>query len=158
VNRSINYKSAISFVGLILLLITIFLPSCETRRKRPYGFVSLGKIEELRRPNSFFSDKGLLLRHDQNGFSVMSLLCTHDLSPLELKQNAESSILASKLTSSTYALDGKVLSGPSNQDLPYFELVVAQSAPGKPVDSLFARIGYEKSKEWRLNPPTSPGR
>ncbi len=133
------------------LLAVMLLSGCSSdHRKRPFGFVTLGAIEDLKRPTSFFSDKALLLKYDQRGFSAMSLLCTYDLAPLEIKQVGNDSILVSKFTSSSYSMDGKVLSGPATVNLPYFELVAAQSAPGKPADTLFAKIGEEKDPSWRF--------
>lgn len=127
------------------------MANCEEKqRTRPFGLVRLGKIEDLKRPESFLSSHSLLLRFDDKGFYAMSLLCTHDLAPLQVKQNGDSQILISPYSESSYDLNGLVLHGPSKHPLPYYELVAASGEYNGPIDTLFAKIGTEKPASWRL--------
>jgi Rieske Fe-S protein len=96
---------------------------------------------------------GLLLRRDELGWYAMSTLCTHDLSVLRRRNGPNGPMLASVYTSSTYDLNGKVLSGPAIKDLPYYELYVEQGVAEGARDTLYARIGSEKPREWRLPVP-----
>ena len=154
--RLLQLRSNLIFKFIILFFLAAFsitaLVSChETEKKRPFGLVRLGRIEDLKRPESFLSSEALLLRYDSKGFSVMSLLCTYDLAPLKVEQKADSQILKSPYTESSYNLDGTVASGPTTHALPYYELVAASGEYGGPVDSLFAKVGTIKPANWRLN-------
>lgn len=137
-----------------LIACSLFISGCEpTERKRPYGLVNLGKINDLKRPESFLSAHGLMLRFDEKGFSAMSLLCTYDLAPLKVRQQGDRQILISPYSQSTYNLDGSILTGPTQHSLPYYELIAASGKYGGPVDSLFAKIGTVKPAGWRLVVP-----
>ena len=137
-----------------LLAYALFVSGCQpTERKRPYGVVTLGKIDELKRPESYLSAQGLLLRFDEKGFSVMSLLCTYDLAPLKVRQQGDRQILISPYSPSTYNLDGSILTGPTQHPLPYYEIIADAGKYGGPVDTLFAKIGTVKPSSWRLAVP-----
>jgi hypothetical protein len=137
---------------LIALAALVALTSCDRSLKRPPGYIKLGKVEELTRPESNLSDLRLYLRLDDRGFSVMSTECTYDLTPLQLKTDPASGkeVWVSDTTASRYDKSGKVIAGPSTVDLPFYELVASSGVYDGPIDTLYARVGYEKPAEWRL--------
>jgi hypothetical protein len=77
-------------------------------------------------------------------------MCTSDLSTLELVRQDGEEFWYSRFSQSRYSLDGRVLSGPAKADLPFYELVLDAALFGGPVDTLYARIGNEKPRDWRL--------
>jgi Rieske Fe-S protein len=106
-------------------------------------------------PVQYLDDTGLLLRRDEGGWYAMSTLCTKDLSVLQRKETPNGTILASTFTTSTYALDGHVLTGPATKNLEYYELFIDQGVADGPKDTLYARIGKFKPASWRLKVPGS---
>jgi Rieske Fe-S protein len=138
---------------LLLLLLTLAgcLTACQEGERRPPGYLRVGNAEQLAKPMTFIEDKRLLLRLDEKGFYVMSTECTHDLTALVPKKNEKGEMyLASQESTSTYDMNGKVLTGPATVNLPYYELIAASGVYGGPVDTIYARIGYEKPADWRL--------
>lgn len=145
---------------LLLVLVLCLLTACQpSKRERPYGHVRLGLVKELLASETYLPALHLLVRHDPAGFSVMSTECTLDLSALEVRTapNGEK-IWASPFSASTYSYDGKVLSGPATHDLPYYEAHIDAGAYNGPADTLYAIIGPEKARQWRLKvePPPDP--
>ncbi len=96
------------------------------------------------------NENKLILRRDTKGFYIMSTMCTYDLTYLERKLVNGRELLVSTYTDSKYDLNGKVVSGPSVRDLPYYELKIAAGIYGGARDSLFAYVGREVSPDWRL--------
>lgn len=138
----------------MLLLVIYLLPACETKtRTRPIGWFKLGKVEELLAEQHLFKEYSLLLRRDERGFSVMSTMCTHDLSPLTLQPAGEEMIFVSQYSESKYDAFGHVLSGPAISDLPFYELKIDTGAYDGPRDTLYAQVGVEVGRAWRLRPP-----
>ena len=80
----------------------------------------------------------------------MSTMCTHDLTYLKRAQLDGKEFYTSTYTDSKYTLDGTVISGPSVAPLPYFELKIDSSIYGGPRDTLYAYVGKEVPKDWRL--------
>ncbi len=142
---------------LVFMLLTFAICGCEpTVRERPYGYIRLGPIQDFLAEETYRPDMRLLIRRDVGGFSAMSTECTKDLTTLEIQQlPAGEKIWVSRYSASTYAYDGKLRSGPAQHDLPYFELRFEPGKYGGPVDTLYAVIGPEKGKDWRLKVPTS---
>jgi len=141
-------------VGVLLLALSWgFLAGCSEGRERPPGYVRVGKARELLAPETFLYQRGLLIRRDERGFSVMSTQCTYDLSTLARKLNPAGDTLVSRYSESTYRLDGSVLTGPARAPLPYYEAALDQGAFDGPVDTLYVRIGKRVSPEWRLAVP-----
>lgn len=137
-----------------LIFVSLLLVSCRSSvLRRPYGDLRLGKVADLLAPDTFIEDDRLLVRHDAGGFSVMSTMCTYDLSPLTVKTTPQGKIWASAYSTSTYSYEGKVLTGPAKGDLPYYELRFDAMLYGGPVDTLYASVGTEKPPEWRLSIP-----
>ncbi len=135
------------------LLTACLFVGCERQvRKRPHGDLRIGKIEDLTAAEQFYPELRLLVRYDQNGWSVMSTLCTYDLSPLRIVESKGERHFVSDYSGSEYSLDGKVLHGPTRWALPYYQAVVAPVTVGGPADTLFARIGEEVASEWRAPP------
>lgn len=123
--------------------------------RRPPGYLRIGKLAELSAPEQWLEAERLFLRLDERGYSVMSTLCTYDLTPLELEKTAEGEMFVSRFTSSRYRKDGTVVSGPSKFDLPYYELVIAPEVWGGPLDTLYVKVGTERPPSWRLPIPPS---
>lgn len=115
--------------------------------------VRLGLVADLKRPESFISDQAVLVRYDSSGFSVMSLMCSYDLSILKVALRDGRQILTSPNSESSYELDGTILTGPTKFPLPYYELEIAPGVNGGPADTLYAKISVEKPKQWRLMAP-----
>ena len=136
----------------IVICVSLVLAACEpSHLERPYGYLKLGKVQDLLRTETFLSNDRLFVRHDESGFSVMSTLCTKDLSPLVLKKSPEGDRMwVSRYSASTYRLNGKVITGPAIRDLPYYELKLDSSKYGGPKDTLYAVIGQERAPSWRL--------
>ena len=136
--------------GVIALLAGLLLiAGCQP--KRPYGVERLGRLEDLQAPENNLSQLNLLLRRDADGLSIMSTLCTKDLSQLVMRVEGSRCELVSPRNGSRYDCRGKVLAGPARHDLPYYELFVApgEYETSKP-DTLYAWIGKEKPPSWRL--------
>jgi len=144
-------KTLLTIAGIALCLIH---SGCQSSvRKRPPGWLKLGKASEYTQAETYLPEKRLLLRKDERGFSVMSTECTHDLSGLVPKKTDHGVVFFSEYSDSQYAEDGKVLHGPAVADLPYFELRLDESVYGGPKDSLYVQIDKEVPKEWRLPYP-----
>ena len=143
----------LSFNHLLLLLtLSLLIVGCKpSHRDRPYGYLKLGPIKNYLAPETFLSEDRFLIRHDENGFSAMSTLCTYDLSPLhESKSASGKSIWVSKFNPSSYSHEGKVIAGPTIKDLPYYELKLDSATYGGGADTLYVLIGEEKPATWRL--------
>ena len=134
---------------LVLFGVGAALSAC--RPKRPYGTQKLGRIEDLLGSETYLERDHFLVRRDQEGFSVMSTQCTVDLSPLVMKRSAGQCELVSRETASKYDCNGKVLSGPADHNLPFYEIF---AAPGEyeqsKADTLFVWVGKEKPPAWRF--------
>jgi len=105
---------------------------------------------DLTQEETDLNDLRLVVRRDVGGFSVMSTLCTYDLSPL-VKQEIEGKVVwTSTLSTSTYSQDGKVLKGPATYPLPYFNIQIDSSVPRGQLDLIFAEVGKEKPQSWRF--------
>lgn len=145
--------SAILFI-LIVTLVSGLIVGCNSphNQKRPPTYLTLGFVEDLKRPETYLADKRLLLRLDEGGFWVMSTQCPYDSSPLRPKEENGKIVLASDLSTSTYALDGEVLSGPARYALPFYELEIAEHIVGGPKDTLYVKLGAEVDGTWRLTP------
>lgn len=141
-------------VVILIVMLGVTLASCDFGvRKRPFGFMELGNVLDLRSPQIFFPEKRLLLRRDKDGFYVMSTQCTHDLSTLIFKETEEEARFFSPWTSSVYDEAGNVLQGPAKRPLPYFRLDHWKNANG---EVLVAVIGDEVPASWRLKLKSSP--
>lgn len=149
---------------LALVLIIASALSCSSAgKKRPFGYMRLGPVNEMLSPETFMEQKGILLQRDDRGFYAMSTYCTYDLARLVIKSDKENGQrrLVSRFSKSTYDMNGKVLSGPAVSDLPFYKLKMAvefSTPPGEAievkVDNLYVKIGDEVSPDWRLNVPT----
>ena len=148
-----TYFSRIAYVLLIAIL-SITLCSCTSPdvRKRAFGYFRLGNIKNFPVDSTTnLTDEGLLVRRDKSGISVMSTLCTHDLSSLMF----DGKRFSSPNSRSTYDDFGRVLTGPATANLPYFKVVLDAALYGGPKDTLYARVGVEVPETWRLVIPES---
>lgn len=141
-------------MSLIWISISFILLGCNSphNQKRPPTYLTLGFVEDLKRPETYLPDKRLLLRFDERGFWVMSTQCPYDSSPLRPREEEEKIILASDLSASTYSVDGDVLSGPAKYSLPFYKLEIAEQIVGGPKDTLYVHLGSEVDSQWRLAP------
>jgi len=144
-----GHTSTIVRLALLAAVLCLTL-GCAEGRKRPPGYLRLGHVSKLLGRATELGDFDLILRRDEGGLSAMSTDCTYDLSSLVLRKVDGKLILVSTLSSSTYDLDGKVLSGPAKVNLPYYELRFDAGVYGSPRDTLYAYVGREVSPEWRL--------
>jgi len=140
---------------LLLVLFLVALTSvagCKpSHRERPYGYLRLGLVKDLLAKETFLSEDRLMLRHDSEGFFVMSTLCAHDLTPLNPEQRDDGEkVWTTKYNASVYSEYGKVVTGPAVRPLPYFELKLDSGTYGGPQDTLYVYIGVEKDLKWRL--------
>ena len=137
-------------LALVLLPLTVLSTSCESGdRKRPYGWVRVGKVADLSSEETAVPARSLFVRRDAGGFAAMSSLCTHDL----VAVNKEGSALICRECGSRFAVGGAVETGPAKHPLPYFALRFDQGEIDGPVDTLYAEIGREVSPAWRLKLP-----
>lgn len=144
-----SLRYLLHFTVAVLTVVVFF--GCHEALTRPYGYIRLGKASELTAPETPLLDKWLILRHDEKGFSVMSTLCTYDLSPLDIRHTPDGHYeLVSRYTQSAYSSDGSVLHGPTRHPLPYYELTLDEGVYGGPKDTLYVQVGVERPKEWRL--------
>lgn len=140
-------------VILATLLASLF--SCESNhRYRPIGWFRLGKVINFLGSETDLPESKLIIRRDNRGLYVMSTICTYDLTYLVRKKVGGKEIYVSEYTSSTYDLDGNVLSGPAVAALPHYELKIDLGIDRKARDTLYAKVGKEVPREWRLELPT----
>jgi len=152
-----------SIILSMLFLASVIAGGCNTGGKhRPFGYLRLGKVDSFSESEKLLLKEAILLRHDEKGFFAMSTLCTFDLTPLLLvsgesplfKSSVPSSspvsFFRSRVTTSTYNLNGEVTHGPATVNLPYFELELASGGIGEPPNTIYAKIGREVNPSWRL--------
>lgn len=141
---------------LLLLCAMTFLACRSPELHRPDGVMRVGKLSEfLGRSETFLPDLRALVRVDDQGISVMSTACTHDLSPLELVEESGRRILLSRYSGSRYTLSGAIISGPQVAALPFFPARVASDTWDGPADALYVEVGRlkEVGPDWRLPIP-----
>jgi hypothetical protein len=138
--------------------ISLILSGCEQKGlERPYGYIKLGKIDQFIGRRTFLTRDRLLIRRDEQGLSVMSTLCTYDLSPLTPQTTAHGIRFVSQYSTSTYDISGVVLRGPAQVTLPYYELRLASEDETGVRDTLYVYVGKHVSPSWRLPMPSGFG-
>lgn len=149
---SVINKSLLVVLSIVLVLIVIQLSACKWgSSKRPYGYLRLGLVDEfMKDTETYVAEDRILVRFDGQGFSAMSTQCTYDLSPLVRKMTAQGQVWASEYSTSTYSWDGKVLTGPAKEDLPYYEVRLESGKYGGPINTLYVAVGEERPKGWTL--------
>lgn len=142
-------------LSLVVLLALALLPGCKPdKRERPYGFLRLGAARDLVGPENNLVEDRLLLKRDAGGWSAMSTLCAYDLSPLYRKKLPSGEyVWASEFNESVYTESGKVLHGPTTNNLPYYRLKLDSAVYGGPPDTLYVEIGAKVGADWRLPVP-----
>ena len=141
-----------SLVGLgSLVLLVVFVACNDGVQTRPVGFFKLGPEDELANlPETPMSELKLYVRHDGGGFSVMSTACTYDLSALSRVVTPEGVRWRSAFSASEYDEQGRVVHGPARGDLPFYKLTLSRDFYHGPVLSVFAKVGEEVPRSWRL--------
>lgn len=146
-------------VGRLIFSIFLFLPliaslGCDKgAQSRPVGYFKLGPAGELARvPEAPFADLKLYLRHDSDGFSVMSTSCTYDRSALTRIVTPDGVRWRSAFTASEYDETGKVLRGPARNPLPFFKLEESRDYYNGTGWALYAKVGEVVAPSWRLKP------
>jgi hypothetical protein len=144
-------RSTVFFRIAVLAALLVAGGACGgCRRERPYGLQRLGRVADLQAPETYFQDKNILLLHDADGFAAISTMCTYDLTPLVRQETNTGCIWASAYSESKYECRGKVLSGPTRYDLPYYEVLLEPGEYGGAPDSLYVWIAKNKPPAWRL--------
>jgi hypothetical protein len=139
---------------LLLAVLTCGVSACRSKvLERPPGYLRIGKLEELLAPETFLPEMRFLVRRDAKGLSAMSTLCTFDLSPLQRKWDHDRFVWVTRYNPSRYSYDGKVIRGPAEADLPYYEVRIEPSVPGGPPDTVYVRVGAKRTPEWRTPLP-----
>ena len=146
-----THNKYIAFFFILVCLVVV--SACEQTKKRPYGYIRLGAVEALRVPATFREDLRLLVKYDAQGFSVMSTMCTYDLTPLTRVRVGQNFLFQSVYTTSRYDGTGVVLQGPTTEELPHYHLVLARASVNGPLDTLYVRVGVEVPADWRLKIP-----
>ena len=142
--------------GIIVCLLIVGLCLCGCRpgeRKRAVGYLKLGPLSRFSADETYLPELSLLVRRDNAGLSVMSTMCTYDLSRLERKQGPQGLIWISQYSESQYDNEGRVIHGPARVDLPFFKTVLEANILGGPRDTLYVMDGIEVPREWRLRIP-----
>jgi Rieske Fe-S protein len=137
-------------VVLSFLALSVTLIGCDLHnRKRPYGYIRVGPLKNFLKKETLSEEYNLFIRRDERGLYAMSTMCTYDLAPLSLKRAGSKLIFYSHSNESTYDSEGRVLSGPSHHNLPYYKLRIDAKLRGGPVDTLYAIIADEVPPSWR---------
>lgn len=140
-------------IVLVLCLSSLVLSSCTSEKKRPFGYLRIGFMEDFLFDEVYLSEHSLLVRRDEGGISVMSTRCTYDLSALVMTTSGPSAKFISKESSSEYAYDGSVLTGPAKSPLPYYEVLLEARDYSGPPNTLYVKVAIEKDKGWRMRIP-----
>lgn len=144
------HKNIYSFL-IFGIFVALNITACEPKvRERPYGDMRLIKVAEMTGDERYFSELGFLLRRDSGGFYVMSTVCTHDLTTLKRRSSPQGDIFVSSDSTSSYDINGKVLTGPAIGDLPYYSLKLESGVYGGPIDTLFVEVGEKVPSNWRF--------
>ncbi len=132
--------------GLLALSGCAILDGCELPRQKPPPprKVQLGPISKFSAPATYLMIERLLIRRDRNGYSAMSLVCTHQTCLVAAAVDGEHELLC-PCHGSRFSGTGKVIQGPARRDLPYYELSVDEQ------QNLSVFIGKEVTAEWRLH-------
>jgi Rieske Fe-S protein len=141
-------KNGVTLLCAIFLIVGV--SCCNDVKRRPYGYLRLGPVRDFLAPETYLTDKNLLIRRDAGGLSIMSTLCTHDLTPLKRQSKDGVVTFANVYSSSVYSGDGKVIRGPASVGLPYYSLSIDGALREGPKDTLYVEIGKEKDPTWRL--------
>lgn len=143
---------AAAFAAGLPVFVSLGLTGCEEPVKhRPYGFLRVGPASDFLQTETYRPDLRMLFRRDERGLSVMSTLCTHDLSPLKLTTRPNGAeIFISEYSESQYRKNGRVMHGPAEANLPFYRLKIDEGVYGGPVDTLYVEVGAEVSSDWRL--------
>jgi hypothetical protein len=140
---------------LFLLVVVLSAASCrEKELHRPSGVIRVAPLSDiLAQPSSYFEDLRLLVRVDEKGVSVMSTLCSYDLTPLHIVEQSGKRVFVSDYSSSTYTEFGERLTGPTIHGLHYHKALVEAGVYGGVPDTLFVSLGSESevSPDWRLS-------
>ncbi len=151
-----TFYSLTKFLFLICFSALLLVACNPKERERPFGDLRLGSITQLIADEMFLKDARLLLMRDARGWSIMSTLCTYDLSPLIPERRPEGVYWHSQYTKSHYDPQGNVLSGPSQAPLPRYKLYLEAGKYGGAPDTLYVLIGEKVTQDWRLALPATP--
>jgi nitrite reductase/ring-hydroxylating ferredoxin subunit len=122
-NRLLARRSFLASCGACLLCSVTSLTGCragETKVRSPIG---LGKASSVPYGRSYRQTERLVLVRDQSGIAAGSLLCTHATCLLEATQSE----LICPCHGSRFSLDGIVLQGPAERNLPWYRLRLTES-------------------------------
>lgn len=116
---------------------------CKSKRFiRPPGEHDLGEIGSLLFARQHIADRAMLVYRDERGWSCLSTRCTYDGCDLTYQdQNFFCSCCNSHFTH-----EGRVLTGPAEHPLPYFEMRFKDN-------HLYALAGNEVAPDYRFTTP-----
>jgi hypothetical protein len=127
------------------------LAACRpSELRRPPGYLNLGRFSDFQAPETYLPEKRVLVFKDSSGLSVMSTLCSYDLSPL-VRQSDGSWI--SDFSASRYSPSGNVTHGPAQAKLPRYALTTElfqAEVDSAPTRYVFANFANEVDATWRL--------
>jgi len=133
----------------LLMLLCLWIAGCNGARTRPYGYIRLGAVSELAADEQLFPELRLLLRRDHMGFFVMSLMCPKDLYELRPREGG----FDCPFCHSHFGGDGTRISGDAPVDLPYYRLDLDRGEYDGAANTLYAEVGREVGRSWRLQVP-----
>ena len=150
INKIINKHFRII---LLTVLLIAFLGGCDGPKRRPIGYIALGKIDQFQEAEYYLPNFRILLRRDSRGLYAMSTQCALDLEALVREGRGDRYIFKAP-NGSVYDQTGVVLNGPSKYNLPYYKLVLNSGEYGSRIlDTLYVQVGVEVSPDWRLSLP-----
>lgn len=147
-----NLFSCSNFSRVVLaLLVCVLLTAASCEKKRPPGYLSLGKVTVIAAVSGFLPDMQVYIHRDERGLSVMSTLCSYDLSPLRLVEEGGGKMFVSDYTTSRYDLTGHVLQGPADRDLSFYSARIDAGEYDGAKDTLYVDFSKEVTRDWRLS-------
>ncbi len=103
---------------IVLLLIVTLLVSCKQAYHRPAGEHDMGDVGDLLYSEQHNRPRALLIFRDDQGWSALSTQCSHDGCDLTYQDQ----MLVCSCCQSKYDKQGRVVHGPSEEALPFFEI------------------------------------
>lgn len=107
----------------LFLLIIAAATGCQRRFVRPGGEHQLGELKDLLRKRTVLRESGFLVFRDDQGWSVISSLCTYDGCNLTYQGKG----FLCSCCGSRFTEQGGVLNGPTQEVLPWFEIHFADN-------------------------------
>jgi nitrite reductase/ring-hydroxylating ferredoxin subunit len=129
-------------------LSSTLLTSCQAKSDAPAPArrVRLGFLRDFSAPQRILFLERVLVQHDKQGLSALSLTCTHQSCMVQTPESLEGEYHC-PCHGSRFDQSGKVLIGPAERDLPWLTLDLDSQ------QQVWATFGKPVTKEWRLTIP-----